>query len=88
MIRILLATAAVLAVMVFGGRPAQAYGDAPWCAVYTMGFGGVHWECEYNSIEACRPTILAGNRGFCNPNPYYHAPVERHVPRHHHRRRH
>lgn len=72
MLRILMATAAVLAVISFAGRPAQAYGDAPWCAVYNIGWGAVHWECEYWSIEACRPHILAGNRGFCNPNPRYH----------------
>jgi hypothetical protein len=50
---------------------AQYYTSAPWCAVISLGAGDVHWECIYQSIEQCRPTILAGNRGFCNPNPYY-----------------
>jgi Protein of unknown function (DUF3551) len=87
MVRILMAATAVLAVMSFGGRPALAYGDHPWCAVYIMGWGDAHWECEYDSIEACRPNILAGNRGFCNPSPYYHGPAKRHAPRHHRHRR-
>lgn len=29
----------------------------------------VRWECIYRSIEECRPNVLTGNRGFCNPNP-------------------
>jgi hypothetical protein len=88
MLRILLAAAAITAVMFIGGRPAQAYGGAPWCAVYSMGWDGVIWECEYASIEACRPNVIAGNRGFCNPNPAYHGPVKRAAPRHHRSRRH
>jgi len=74
--------------MVFAGRPALAYGEAPWCAVYNMGWGDMHWECEYASIESCRPNILAGNRGFCNPNPYYRAPERRAARRHHRHHRH
>jgi Protein of unknown function (DUF3551) len=86
MVRILMAAAAIIAVMSFGGRQAQAYGGHPWCAVYNAGWFGEHWECEYDSIEACRPHILAGNRGFCNVNPYYKGPVTRAAPRHHRRR--
>ncbi len=55
---------------------AQYYSSAPWCAVVSLGAGDVHWECIYRSIEQCRPTILAGNRGFCNPNPYYAGAAE------------
>jgi hypothetical protein len=88
MLRILMAAATIMAVMSFGGRPAQAYGDAPWCAVISVGWGEMHWECEYNSIEACRPNVLAGNRGFCNPNPAYRGPKRHDMQRHHrHRRR-
>jgi Protein of unknown function (DUF3551) len=50
---------------------AQYYGDAPWCAVVSIGTGGVHWDCEYNTVEACVPNVIAGNRGFCGMNPYY-----------------
>ncbi len=87
MTKLLLAGLIMLAVGALGGRPALAYGDAPWCAVTTGGLD-VHWECEYNSIEACRPNVIAGNRGFCNPNPRYHGPVERSSTPHRNRRRH
>ena len=49
---------------------AQAYGPGPWCAVTSAGEqGGVIWNCSFPSIEACRPEIIAGNRGSCIPNP-------------------
>ena len=69
MIRIISAAALAVAVMAFGPRPAQAYNDAPWCAVINMGDGDVYWDCQYSSLEQCVPNVLAGNRGFCNPNP-------------------
>jgi hypothetical protein len=79
--------AAVLTVMACGAGPALAYGDHPWCAV-TSGGLDVHWECEFDSIEACRPNVIAGNRGFCNPNPNYQAaPKRRAAPRKHRRHR-
>jgi len=28
-------------------------------------------DCQYWSFEQCRPVVLAGNRGFCNPNPRF-----------------
>jgi hypothetical protein len=68
----------------FDVRPAAAYTNivarAPWCAVIDKGDGDAYWDCHYSSIEECRPTILAGNRGWCNPNPYYvgfYGPPER-----------
>ena len=74
---ILLAVVAIAAAVGFGQQPAVAY-TAPWCAVINMGTGSVYWDCSYGSIEACRPNVLAGNRGWCNPNPYYaYQPVER-----------
>jgi hypothetical protein len=87
MLRMLMAVAAIVAILSFGGRPALAYGDAPWCAVTSVGAGEVHWECEYWSIEACRPNVIAGNRGFCNQNPWYKGPVKSAAPRHHRYRR-
>ncbi len=50
---------------------AQYFGDAQWCAVISIGSGDVHWDCQYNTVEACVPNVLAGNRGFCGLNPYY-----------------
>jgi len=75
---------AMLAVAV-APRQAQANGDAPWCAVLNMGTGDVYWDCHYASAEACGPNVLAGNRGFCNPNPAYVgtvAPRKRYARRH------
>ena len=59
-------------------RPAAAdfRGSGPWCAVYSLGFGDDVWDCSYASVEACRPNVISGNRGFCNHNPGYEAPVE------------
>jgi hypothetical protein len=91
MVRILSAAAAgfvLAAVVACAGQPARAAGEAPWCAVYDMGEAGAYWECEYPSIEACRPHILGGNRGWCNPNPAYRGAEKRPAPRHHRTRRH
>ena len=78
MTRLILATIAALAGVFATLQPAKA--QAPWCAVITIGEDSVYWDCRYSSIEQCRPNVLAGNRGFCNPNPYFaaaHQPVER-----------
>ena len=71
MIRTILVAAAALASVFFGPPPATA--KAPWCAVITVDNSTVYWDCQYNSFEDCyrRGNILAGNRGFCNPSPYY-----------------
>jgi hypothetical protein len=29
------------------------------------------WECQYQSVAECTPNVLAGNRGFCQRNPYW-----------------
>ena len=72
MTRICLVAIAGFAGAFFGLQPAQAY-QAPWCAVIQLGPGSNHWDCQYRSFEDCyrRGNILAGNRGFCNPSPYY-----------------
>jgi hypothetical protein len=71
MVRMFLAAVALVATaLAFGLQPAAAY-EAPWCAVISMGTGSVYWDCQYRSIEECRPNVLAGNRGWCNPNPYF-----------------
>ncbi len=71
MTRLIFAAVAAL-VGVFFGPTAQAY-EAPWCAMIENGKGSVYWDCQYRSFEDCyyRGNILAGNRGFCNPSPYY-----------------
>lgn len=88
MVRALCAIALVIAAIALDQRPveAQAYA-APWCAVINMGLD-VHWDCQYWSIEQCSSTVLAGNRGWCNPNPYYRRvePQNRRYIRHRHYR--
>jgi hypothetical protein len=84
MTRFILPATAALAGMFFGLQPVKA--QAPWCAVITIGEDSVIWDCRYRSVEECRPNVLAGNRGFCNPNPYFaaaHQPAERRRQRKH-----
>ncbi len=69
--RILFIAAIAIAAMLFDLRPAPAAGYAPWCAVLSMGHGDAFWDCQYATLEACRPHVLAGNRGFCNQNPWF-----------------
>jgi len=85
MMRIALAIAGLAAMICLDAAPSQAqiYGHAPWCAVTEAGAGEVQRDCEYYSIQECTPNVIAGNRGFCQMNPYYVAepgPVVRHRP--------
>jgi hypothetical protein len=68
---------AALAGVIVGLQPAHAY-EAPWCAAIEVAKGSVYWDCQYRSFEDCyqRGNILAGNKGFCNPSPYYVAGPE------------
>jgi len=63
----------LLTVLSFTVAPAHAglYGEAPWCAVISTGTGDVHWDCQYLTVEACQPNVIAGNRGSCTQNPYF-----------------
>jgi len=69
--RLMLASAAFAATMCFDVPASRAFGDAPWCAVISLGTGDVYWDCQYRTVEECVPNVLAGNRGFCNVNPYW-----------------
>jgi hypothetical protein len=86
-LRLIAAAAAALSFAVSPGHAAYI-GNAPWCAVVNIGAGDVEWDCEYGSIETCRPNVIAGNRGFCQLNPYYSpappygAPHVKRTPRH------
>ena len=86
MVRTILAASAVLVFMGSGFRPAAAdFYSAPWCAVVAMGDGDMQWDCEFRTIEECRPQVLSGNRGWCNPNPYLSAaaPAQKHPRKRH-----
>ena len=76
MSRTIFAVAAVFVSLQLVPTPAvaQYYASAPWCGLISLGARDVHWECMY---EECRSTILAGKRGFCNPNPYFVAAPQR-----------
>ena len=85
MTRIALAIAALAASLCFAAAPSQAgqTGHAPWCSVQNLGFGEQEWDCSYPTAAACAPTVISGNRGFCNLNPYFaeergYAPAPRH----------
>jgi hypothetical protein len=89
--RIAIPIAALAAIVCFyaPSSHAQTIGDAPWCAVVNTGAGRLEWDCEYYSSQECAPNVLAGNRGFCQMNPYYR-PGPGPLPyrkryRHHHR---
>jgi hypothetical protein len=69
--RLVLAVAVFAAALCFDIPAGRATGIGPWCAVVSVGTGNVIWDCQYRTFEECRPNVLAGNRGFCNLNPWY-----------------
>jgi hypothetical protein len=71
--RIVLAAAAVVAAIFLSLRPSQAY-DGPWCALTDIGGGVMHENCSVRTFEMCVQEVIAGNRGFCNPNPRWQGP--------------
>ena len=76
---ILLAT-----VVVVGGAAAPApvkAAEGPWCALLNFG-ADISEDCQYRTVEECLQTIIAGFRGFCNPNPRWQPEAaERRRPR-------
>src|SRR5262245_50215112 len=80
--RFLFAAAAFATAVVVGPHPGHAYSvNAPWCAVGNLGKGAWVARCVYGSVEACRPNVIAGNRGFCNTNPYWAGQLAASPPR-------
>jgi hypothetical protein len=69
-VRLIAAIAVAAAVTCLGAASGRAGGDAPWCAVINIGAGTVYWDCHYRTVEECVPNVIAGNRGFCNLNPW------------------
>ena len=74
--RVLPISVALIAFLSFDARPVQAM-EGPWCAFISIGTGTVYEDCQYYSFATCRPTVLAGNRGFCNVNPRWVGPPPR-----------
>jgi Protein of unknown function (DUF3551) len=65
--------AAVMAAVAFAAGAAQAR-EGRWCAESPVGDGFVMRDCSFMTLQACVPYVIAGNRGFCNPNPRYAGP--------------
>jgi hypothetical protein len=65
----LLVLVAVAAAMLVDVGASQAY-EGPWCAGTSRGHSFVY-NCSMRTLEQCIPEVIAGNRGFCSPNPYY-----------------
>ena len=68
--RVMIAAATAAAATGIDLPSSFAFGNAPWCAVISLGTGSVYWDCQYRSVEECAPNVVAGNRGFCQMNPY------------------
>jgi len=71
--RIILVATAVAAAMSLGPSASQAY-EGPWCALTDIGGGTMHENCSMRTLEMCVQEVIAGNRGFCIPNPRWQAP--------------
>ena len=74
---LLAATVAAATLTVADLAQAQYRYQGRWCAVISFGHTGVQEDCSYNSIEECRPNVIAGNRGFCRPNANWQEPPQR-----------
>ena len=70
--RFMLIATAVAMAMLFDPRASRAY-QGPWCAGTSRGHSFVY-NCSMRTLEQCVSEVIAGNRGFCNPNPYYRGP--------------
>jgi hypothetical protein len=91
--RLMLHAVAAMAITLIGSTageayyPANPYLQGPWCAVESLGFGTVNENCSMQSFEQCRMETIAGNRGYCIPNPRWAGPLALEAPRHVHKRR-
>jgi hypothetical protein len=60
--------AAALATIALLDASGAAATEGPWCALTNVGYD-MRWDCSMQTLEQCRREVIAGNRGFCNPNP-------------------
>ncbi len=84
--RIIMTAAMTGAAMCCASSAMAWEGDAPWCAYINLGTGTMYEQCTYSTVEACVPNILAGNRGFCAPNPRFAWDVPRNYRKRHAKR--
>ena len=64
---------AVAAAMLLDPHASQAY-EMPWCALTEIAGGAMYENCKIPTFELCVQEVIAGNRGFCIPNPRWQAP--------------
>jgi len=62
----------VAVAMLLDLRVSQAT-QMPWCAGTSKG-DFFSYNCSLPTYEMCVQEVIAGNRGFCSPNPYYRRP--------------
>jgi hypothetical protein len=70
MAKVVIAAAVITAAMGLCVPACYAFGDSPWCAVIGTDSEGVYWDCQYRTFEDCAPHVVAGDRGFCDENPW------------------
>ena len=71
--RLVLIVVAMAAAMLFDLRASQAV-QRPWCAGTNRGGGTFSYNCTIPTFEMCVQEVIAGNRGFCIPNPRWQVP--------------
>ena len=71
--RLMLIIVTVAVAMLLDLRVSQA-AQMPWCAGTNKGGGVFSYNCSLPTYEMCVQEVIAGNRGFCSPNPYYRGP--------------
>jgi len=71
--QLMLILVAIAAAILFDARPSGAY-QGPWCAGTNRGSGSFVYNCSMRTFEQCVSEVIAGNRGFSGPNPYYRGP--------------
>jgi Protein of unknown function (DUF3551) len=72
--RIILVATALTAAVSLDPRASQAY-ERPWCALTEIAGGAMYENCTLPTFELCVQEVIAGNRGFCIPNPRWQAPA-------------
>jgi uncharacterized protein DUF3551 len=70
--RLMLIVVSVAVAMLLDLRVSQA-AQMPWCAGTNTG-RSFTYNCSLPTYEMCVQEVIAGNRGFCSPNPYYRGP--------------
>ena len=70
--RLMLIVVTVAVAVLLDLRVSQAT-QMPWWAG-TSNSDFFSYNCSLPTYEMCVQEVIAGNRGFCSPNPYYRGP--------------